>query len=110
MPEIRISKDREALTRNAAELFAELAGRVDGRFTVALAGGSTPKDLYQLLTSDKFNERIDWQNTLFIIGDERNVPADSPDSNFRMASEAMLAPTQVPDNHIIRWRTELSEL
>jgi 6-phosphogluconolactonase len=107
MSNIRIYEDREQLSRAAAELFVELAGRGRDRFAFALAGGSTPKGLYSLLASEQYSGRIEWENLLFLVGDERDVPADSPESNFRMASETLFRPLNVPDSHITRWRTEL---
>lgn len=59
-------------------------------FSLALAGGSTPKVLYQLLAKNSQSSGIDWGRILFLFGDERNVPADHADSNFRMAREALL--------------------
>ncbi len=64
--------------------------RANGRAAVALSGGSTPKVLYGLLADEPaFRERLPWGQTHFFFGDERHVPPDDKDSNFRMASEAM---------------------
>jgi 6-phosphogluconolactonase len=57
---------------------------------VALAGGSTPKAMYRLLASPAFRERVDWQRVEIFFGDERCVPPDHADSNYRMAREALL--------------------
>ncbi len=72
--------------------------------SIALAGGSTPRALYRLLAdpSAPFRARIDWQAVHFFWGDERHVPPDHPDSNFRMAREAMLDHVQVPAAHVHR--------
>src|SRR5689334_1452883 len=77
-----------------------------GAFCVALSGGSTPKLLYQLLAdpSQPYLRQIDWSKTLFFFTDERNVPPDHPDSNYRMVYEAMFA--HVPKTHIYRIRGE----
>ena len=109
MPELRIYKDRKKLSEAAATLFVELAAQQSDRFGVSLAGGSTPKQLYNLLASEEYRSRVEWGKVLFLIGDERDVTADSPDSNFRMASEALFGPLQIPDSRIIRWRTELDD-
>lgn len=109
MPELRICKDRKELSGAAAELFVQLAAEQPDRFAVALAGGSTPKQLYSLLSSEEYRSRVAWEKILFLIGDERDVSADSPDSNFRMASETLFAPLEIPDSRIIRWRTELGD-
>lgn len=93
--EIRILKDADAIARAAAAEFLSAAqGAVaeQGRFTVALAGGSTPKTLYSLLASDpQLRSAMPWDNSFFFFGDERHVPPEDSDSNFRMANEAMLS-------------------
>lgn len=85
--------DPAALARAAAEEVTRLitaAVRANGRAAVALSGGSTPKVLYGLLADEPaFRERLPWAQTHFFFGDERHVPPDDKDSNFRMASEAM---------------------
>lgn len=85
--------DPAALARAAAEEVARriaVAVRANGRAAVALSGGSTPKVLYGLLADEpSFRERLPWKETHFFFGDERHVPPDDKDSNFRMASEAM---------------------
>ena len=72
--------------------------------SIALSGGSTPRALYRLLADPAapFRARIDWQAVHFFWGDERHVPPDHPDSNFRMAREAMLDHVQVPAAHVHR--------
>ncbi len=112
MTEIIIADDLDGLSRKAAELSVEIANNVirsSGRFSVALSGGSTPKSLYRLLASDEFRERIDWENAFFFFGDERNVPSDHRDSNFRMANEALFSSVPIPEQNIHKWNTSLSE-
>jgi len=72
--------------------------------TVALSGGSTPRALYRLLADPAapYRGRIDWPAIHFFWGDERHVPPDHPDSNFRMAREAMLDHVPVPAAHVNR--------
>ena len=65
--------------------------RARGVARIALAGGSTPRRLYQLLASD-YRDALEWQRVEFYFGDERNVPLDHPDSNFRMARQALFEP------------------
>ena len=106
-PEIRIAADREALARMAADEFAvraEAAIRARGAFAVALSGGSTPKDLYALLASDEqpFRRSIAWDKVHFFWGDERHVPPDDSQSNYRMAREAMLSKLPVPPGNVHR--------
>lgn len=68
-----------------------------GFFAVALSGGSTPKAVYQLLTSAKYVNQIDWSKVLLFWSDERAVPPDHPESNYRMAMECgfALLPIQI---------------
>jgi 6-phosphogluconolactonase len=104
-PEIRVVEDEDALARAAAEEFVAVAtGAVRGRsaVSVALSGGSTPRRLYALLASPSYRERIPWSGIHFFFGDERCVPPDDPQSNFRMASEAMLSHVSVPPANIHR--------
>lgn len=80
----------------AAGVFSNLAAdavKAKGTFTVALSGGSTPKELYALLASDEapFREKVPWENVHFFWGDERHVPPDHPESNYRMVHEVMLS-------------------
>ena len=109
-PKINIFPNPEVLNHSAAEIFIRVGNEAieeRGGFTVALSGGSTPKSLYKLLASEKFKEKIDWENTFFFFGDERNVLPDNAESNFRMANENLLLPLPIPDENIFRWHTEL---
>jgi len=106
---IRIFSGIEELNYYAAEKFVEIAEEaIDkrGSFTVALAGGSTPKALYQLLASDKFRDKIDWSKVFFFFGDERHVPPDNAESNFRMADENLFEPLKISKKNIFRWIAE----
>jgi 6-phosphogluconolactonase len=106
-PEIRIVNTPAELFQAAATEFATLASQAvqsHGRFSVALSGGSTPKTLYALLASGSV-PNIPWDKIFFFFGDERFVPPDHPDSNYRMAREAGLF-AKVPDDHVFRLRTE----
>jgi 6-phosphogluconolactonase len=98
---IEIFSSAQELARGAAEYFVARSGEaVDrkGSFTVALSGGSTPKALYQLLV----DLDVPWSKTHFFWSDERHVPPDHPDSNYRMAHEAMLSRVPVPESNIHR--------
>jgi 6-phosphogluconolactonase len=109
---IRVFPDVEALSKAAADEFVRYAGEavaVRGRFTVALSGGSTPKKLYQLLASEPYRTQIDWGRVEFFWGDERCVPPDDKDSNYRMAREAMLEHLPIPAEHIHRMEAERSD-
>jgi len=106
-PEIRILNTPAELFQAAATEFAALASQAvqnSGRFSVALSGGSTPKSLYALLASGSI-PNIPWEKIFFFFGDERFVPADHPDSNYRMARETGLF-SKVPDDHVFRVHTE----
>jgi 6-phosphogluconolactonase len=105
--EVYVSPDAVALARTAAGEIVRVAEEAVvqcGRFTIALGGGSTPRDLYRLLAdpSGPFRARFPWKDTHFFWGDERHVPPDHPDSNFRMAKEAMLDSAAVPAENIHR--------
>jgi len=99
--------DAEAVAGEAAEELAGAAARAvaeRGRFTLALAGGSTPRRLYALLASPDapFRARVPWDRTHVFFGDERAVPPEHPDSNYRMAREALLAHVAPASVHRIR--------
>ena len=97
---IEILPDPLALAHHVAEWMTQAALAVDGSFRVSLSGGSTPKTLYGLLASDEFRSRFPWQRVFWYWGDERFVPYDHPESNFRMTREAMLAKAPVPPGNI----------
>ena len=78
-----------------------------GRMTVALAGGSTPKGLYSLLASESYRSMVDWSKVHFFWGDERHVPPDHQDSNYRMAYESLLSQVPVASKNIHRMQGEL---
>ena len=93
--DIVVCEDKEALSREAAQRFVFLANRktdADGKFNVALAGGSTPELLYGLLTTSPFRDEIDWTKVHLFFGDERAVPPDHADSNYRMANNTLFMP------------------
>jgi 6-phosphogluconolactonase len=102
--ELRVVDSREALFQAAADEFTEealLAVERNGRFTLALSGGSTPKSLYSLLATS-YLKRLPWNKMFFFWGDERHVPPDNPESNYRMTFEAMLSKVPVPAVNIFR--------
>lgn len=86
-----------------------IAGRIadgqrDGRiFRLSLCGGSTPKAVYESLAR---RPEIDWSRVLITFGDERCVPPDHPDSNFRMAKASLLDPAGIPDDRVVRMEGE----
>jgi 6-phosphogluconolactonase len=110
---VEIFADVAALTSGVGNLFVRLAQDAvakRGIFTVALSGGSTPKGLYTLMVTDKsLRAAIPWSKIHFFFGDERHVPPDSPDSNFRMVNEAMFLRLPPGSIHIHRILGELAD-
>jgi 6-phosphogluconolactonase len=109
MREILVARDKDELNALAAAKFVEIANSAianNGRFTVALAGGSTPKSLYRLLAGAEFKDKIDWQRVNFFFGDERYVPPTDAESNFRMAKENLFDLLGTLPENIFRWPTE----
>ena len=99
------------LARRAAEEFVRLANLYvteNGRFSVVLSGGSTPKSLYTLLATPEFCNSIRWSQVYLFWGDERCVPPDHPDSNYRMALEALISKVPIPKENIFRMKGERS--
>ena len=109
-PEIKVLPDPAAVAAEAAERVvraADEAVALAGRFSFVLAGGSTPKTLYELLARDDFRDRIDWRNVEIYFGDERTVPPDHKDSNYGMARAAMLSKLPIPESNVHRMRGEI---
>lgn len=78
-----------------------------GRFSVALSGGSSPKKLYELLSSAQFCNQLNWQKVDFFFGDERNVLQDDKDSNFLMAKIALFEPLHIAADQVFAVDTRL---
>ena len=97
---VEVLPDPPSLARHVAEWMTAAALATTGPFRVSLSGGSTPKTLYGLLASDAFRERFPWQRVFWSWGDERFVPYDHPESNYRMTREAMLSKVPVPPENI----------
>lgn len=108
--EIRILSDAPAIAQRAAQEFvqaATLAVREKNSFTVALAGGSTPKALYHLLAGDPLlRSQVPWDKIQWFFGDERHVGPDHPDSNFRMVTDAMFSKAPVKPEQVMRIKGE----
>jgi 6-phosphogluconolactonase len=111
--EVLILPDAAAVTRRAAEEFLNSASEAvsqKGSFTVSLSGGSTPKALYALVSDDPaLRSKMPWGKMHFFFGDERHVPPDSPDSNFRMAEEALFSKGLVNPEQITRIKGEYAD-
>jgi 6-phosphogluconolactonase len=112
-PEVRVAANRPALYHEAAGELADIAAKAvaeRGAFSVTLAGGSTPRGLYELLAGDPALSRaVPWERTHVFFGDERHVPPDHPDSNFRMAQVSLLSKVPVPPGHVHRIAGELPD-
>ncbi len=107
--EFHVVESTESLSRTAADEFVLRATDAigeRGRFVVALSGGSTPKPLFQLLATSEYASRVDWHNVHVCWGDERCVSPDDERSNFRMASDALLAHVPIPAANVHRMRGE----
>ena len=120
---LKIYENKQELAEAAARDFIEKANAaIDelGRFAVALAGGSTPEATYELLVTEKFVDEVDWSNVHVFFGDERSVPPDDDDSNYKMADDALLSHVTVgsvhrmkgellPDEAAMQYEEELRE-
>lgn len=103
MNDLKIFDDVEELINDLAETICEAsekAIRDHGQFNFVLSGGGSPKKLYQLLASEKFKNKIDWEKTYFFFGDERFVPSDNPQRNSVMVKEALFDPLNINSSNI----------
>jgi 6-phosphogluconolactonase len=102
---IAIYSDIDTLSQEAARYVVRVASEsitTHGRFTLVLAGGSTPKKLYGLLASEPYRDQIDWALTEIFWSDERCVPPDSEDSNYHLAQEVLLSKVPISAAQIHR--------
>jgi 6-phosphogluconolactonase len=110
--QVRVYRDPDELALKAARLFARRADQYVigcGRFTVVLSGGSTPKAMFSVLAAEPFLDTVPWSSIYFFWGDERCVPADHPDSNYRMTREALLSKVPVPPQNVFRISGDLPD-
>ncbi len=106
---VEIWRDLSEINERAAELLIGIARESvnsRGAFTIALAGGSTPKGLYRLLAQEEKSSRISWAQTHVYWTDERCVPPEDAQSNYRMAHDTLLSNVNVPAKQIHRMRGE----
>ncbi len=80
------------------------------RFNIALSGGSSPKRLYELLASERYRDRIEWNKVFFFFGDERYVPLSHSNSNYLMAKKALFEPLSIADAHVFPVNTALTPI
>lgn len=109
-PQLYRYKDGDALAEAAAKRVLDTAKRAVekfDRFIVVLAGGSTPRLLYEKLAAPPYDTQLPWKKTLFVFGDERCVPPDDESSNYRMARESLLDPLEIPETQVLRMKGEL---
>ncbi len=102
--------DADSLAAAAADRLVSLGSSAiveRGRFSVALAGGSTPRRMYALLATERYASSLDWLHVHFFWGDERCVPPDHPGSNYHMAREVLLDHLPVSEANVHRVRGEL---
>jgi len=102
--ELRVVADLEELERAGAGEMARLARKAGPKrpFAVALSGGRTPRGMYARLTLDPYRNLVPWPALHLFFGDERQVPPDHPDSNYRMVRESLLARAPVPPGNVHR--------
>ena len=105
---IDVSPDAASLAIRTAEWLATRIEESTGRFALNLSGGSTPKRLYELLATEMYRRKIDWERVHIFFGDERFVPADHVDSNYRMAREALISNVPIPAENIYPVPTDAS--
>ena len=107
--ELRIYETPEAVAAALADLFVEDARsaiETRGSFFVALSGGRTPQAAYALLAGIERCEEVDWPHVFIYFGDERGVPPENDDSNYKMAFEAFLSRVSIPAQNVHRMHGE----
>ena len=106
---LHISATTQEVLTAAAEYFVNTANEAiasQGRFTVALSGGNSPKGFFEMLASD-FHHRVEWNKVYFFFGDERYVPFDHPESNALMAFKALFEPLNIASSQVFNIDTSL---
>lgn len=108
--ELQVCQDSAAVAASVADLFVACAREAiateRGVFSVALSGGNTPRAAYALLAREPRASAVAWQQVHIYFGDERCVPPNDPESNFRMAEESFLHAVPIPANNVHRIRGE----
>jgi len=94
--------DPEQLAHAAAAKFVEYAKESHERYCVSLAGGNTPRRVYELLATEPYSAEIDWSRVHLFFGDERAVPPAHPDSNYAMVAEALISKVSIPPANVHR--------
>lgn len=102
---LKVFKDLEGLSRQAARFFKDLSQRAiseKGVFTVALSGGSSPARLYEMLATDEFRPQIDWRGVHMFWADERCAPFMHAEGNFRLVFDLLISKVPLPSENIHR--------
>ena len=108
-PSVQVFGSVDELNRAAADLVAQIAlGAVERRSicSIALTGGSSPCGLYRLLADNPYRHMMPWDRIHLFWGDERCVPPDHPDSNFRLAQLTLLSKIPIAETNVHRMRGE----
>jgi 6-phosphogluconolactonase len=110
---IKVFPTRDQFNHAATRYIVQTASEAvvaHGHFTIALSGGSTPKEAYGLLALAPYRDQIDWTKTEIFWGDERCVPPDDAESNYHLAYETMLSKLPIPADHIHRMPADQRDL
>ena len=111
MSQIFIANQEASYLKCVAHYFLEsalMAVEQDGKFVLALSGGSTPKKLFSLLTDEYYSSRIPWNKIYLFWVDERCVPPQHPDSNYGMTKQWLLSKVNIPESHVFRMPGEMT--
>src|SRR5579863_112023 len=109
LPGVDVYLDPAEVARGATRLFIDYAWQSiakDGRFMVALSGGNTPRQMFQLLASDEFRGQVDWAKVHVFWSDERAVSPSNAESNYGMARRALLLRVSIPEGNVHRMEAE----
>ena len=108
---IHVYPNKEKLVAATAERVINLIGQAiqeNGLCNIALAGGNTPREVYSMLAANSYRDRVDWNGLHIFWGDERMVPPEHQDSNFRMVQQTLLEHIKIPDGNVHRIRGEIT--
>jgi 6-phosphogluconolactonase len=113
IPGVQVYSDPAEVARGAARLFVDYAWQSiakDGQFMVALSGGNTPRQMFELLASDEFRGQVDWAKVRVFWSDERAVPPTNAESNYGMARRALLIRVPIPEGNVHRMEAEKASI
>jgi 6-phosphogluconolactonase len=99
-PDLDVTADPDELAARIGTWLVQQIGASTGRFALNLSGGSTPKKLYALLATEHYRRAVDWERVHLFFGDERFVPQDHPDSNYRMTRETLISRVPIPAENV----------